>query len=149
MNGDDLKFKPHTFDVVLSFDVLEHIPNTHKHLQEVNRVLTSEGTYYFQTPNKLTNKTAEFIWKTFTHASRWDKETHCSLQTYSSLKKILKHNGFILSFEWFSPVTPHTINRIKQSFGIIPTALFKLFPWKFLPKQLQTNFYVIAKKSTK
>src|SRR5687768_2884036 len=52
MSGDSMGFGDATFDTVLSFDVLEHIPDVDKHLQEVRRVLKPKGYYLLQTPNK-------------------------------------------------------------------------------------------------
>jgi SAM-dependent methyltransferase len=39
VDGVELPYESNTFDVVMSFDVLEHIPNTDGHLKEVGRVL--------------------------------------------------------------------------------------------------------------
>ncbi|GEM_PF-5689985 len=38
-SGQDLKFNDGKFDAVLSFDVFEHIPDTNRRLNEINRVL--------------------------------------------------------------------------------------------------------------
>jgi len=54
MSGENIKFKDNSFDLVISFDVFEHIPNSDKHLQEVKRVLKPKGHYLLQTPNKWT-----------------------------------------------------------------------------------------------
>jgi len=69
MSGDAMGFSDATFDIVLSFDVLEHIPDVNKHLHEVRRVLKPKGHYLLQTPNKWTNAVFETIrWKSF---SKW------------------------------------------------------------------------------
>ena len=58
------------FDVVMSFDVLEHIPDSDRHLQEVRRVLRPGGHYVLQTPNKLTNAVFETIrWRSLRHGA--------------------------------------------------------------------------------
>ncbi|MGH7527642.1 MAG: class I SAM-dependent methyltransferase, partial [Gemmatimonadales bacterium] len=50
--GADLPFDDNAFDVVLSFDVFEHIPDSDGHLREAARVLKPRGHYLLQTPNK-------------------------------------------------------------------------------------------------
>ena len=67
MNQSDLPFDDDCFDVVLSFDVFEHIPEPDQHLREVARVLKPNGCYLLQTPNKWTNSVFETIrWRSFT-----------------------------------------------------------------------------------
>ncbi|MFX0022573.1 MAG: class I SAM-dependent methyltransferase, partial [Candidatus Hermodarchaeota archaeon] len=48
-----LPFDNSFFDIVISFDVFEHISNSDKHLQEIKRVLKPGGYYLLGTPNKL------------------------------------------------------------------------------------------------
>ncbi len=148
MSGDRLQFPNRSFDVVLSFDVLEHIPDTGKHLREVFRVLKRKGVYIFQTPNKITNRLAEFLWVTFTGKSRWPKELHCSLQTYPGLKRALSQNGFDFRFYKINPVTKHTLTRVRGGLGTVGAFAFRMFPWELLPMHLQTNFYVVARKKS-
>jgi len=42
-NGENLDFPDNTFDIVFSFGVLHHSPNTYKTIQEVHRVLKPGG----------------------------------------------------------------------------------------------------------
>lgn len=60
-SGGDMPIKDFTFDIVLSFDVLEHIPDVDTHINEVRRILKPGGFYLLQTPNKLTNVPFEII----------------------------------------------------------------------------------------
>src|SRR5262249_58323037 len=78
MSGDRLGFADRTFDLVLSFDVFEHIADSDAHLAEVRRVLRPGGAYALQTPNKWTNSVFETIrWRSFT---AW-KQDHCALHS--------------------------------------------------------------------
>ncbi len=45
-----LPFKNHSFDVVLSFEVLEYIPSTDVALSEIARVLKPRGVFIFSVP---------------------------------------------------------------------------------------------------
>src|SRR4051812_41370212 len=49
MSGTALGFGDGAFDLVLSFDVLEHIADSDAHVAEVSRVLARDGAYAFQT----------------------------------------------------------------------------------------------------
>lgn len=49
---ESLPFKDNSFDIVISFQVVEHIKNTDKYFKEINRVLKYGGTLILITPNK-------------------------------------------------------------------------------------------------
>lgn len=51
MNLGSLGFKEHTFDLIVSFQVIEHMPDLKRFLSELIRVLKSSGTIIFSTPN--------------------------------------------------------------------------------------------------
>ena len=78
-DGRKIPFKDDSFDVVLMFDVIEHVSNIQDFLKnEVYRILKEKGNFIFQTPNKIINIPWEIInQKSFT---KW-KNYHCSLQT--------------------------------------------------------------------
>ena len=48
-----LPLKEEAFDVVTSFEVLEHLERADEYLSEVDRVLKSDGTFLVSTPNAL------------------------------------------------------------------------------------------------
>lgn len=49
--GEDIRFESNSFDVVISNDVLEHVSDPQKVLQEACRVLTPGGILIFSMPN--------------------------------------------------------------------------------------------------
>jgi len=51
-DGAMLPFIDASFDVVISTDVIEHIPEVEPHIAEVARVLAPAGRYYVKTPNR-------------------------------------------------------------------------------------------------
>ncbi|GFP43540.1 2-polyprenyl-6-hydroxyphenyl methylase / 3-demethylubiquinone-9 3-methyltransferase [Candidatus Hakubella thermalkaliphila] len=52
MDAQNLAFKDRLFDVVVSFEVIEHLYNAKKYLFEVHRVLKTDGIFIISTPNK-------------------------------------------------------------------------------------------------
>lgn len=48
-----LPFRNASFDTLVSFEVIEHIPNVRKYLEEMRRVNTITGTAILSTPNRV------------------------------------------------------------------------------------------------
>lgn len=52
MDGLSLGFALDSFDLICSFEVIEHVPDEHSYLREMARVVKQEGTYIVSTPNR-------------------------------------------------------------------------------------------------
>ena len=142
-SGIELPFADEAFDIVLSFDVLEHIPDTDAHLAEVRRVLKPAGWLLLQTPNKWTNAIFETIrWRSL---SKW-RVDHCSLHNYWQLTRRLSAFGFDVSFSDVKVVTPFYREKIRQYLGAPGLLLLKLVNPDRFPIPLRTNFYVRSRK---
>lgn len=144
VTSEILPFPDNSFDVVISFDVFEHIPNSDKHLQEVNRILNTGGFYLLQTPNKFTNIIFETIkWKSLT---KWQTE-HCSLHSYWSIVKRFEKNNFeAIEFYDIHIVTEFFKLKIQRYMGQLGLYLLKIINPDKLPLSLRTNFYLKARK---
>ncbi len=143
-SGGDMPIKDLTFDIVLSFDVLEHIPDVDTHINEVRRILKPGGFYLLQTPNKLTNVPFEIIKNnSFTRYKKY----HCSLQTYWSLKKLLISHGFEVKFKKIPVMNDFIYQKIEKVFGRAGSFLLKLVNPDRLPMPIRTNFYVCGRKN--
>ena len=46
-----MAFKDSTFDVIVSFETIEHLPDDYRFLREVIRVLKPEGYFFISTPH--------------------------------------------------------------------------------------------------
>lgn len=142
MNGEKLKFRDSSFDLVLSFDVFEHIPNTDKHLNEIKRVLRSGGYYLFGTPNKITNIPWEIVQ---TRSFNKYKSYHCSLHTFRQLGRRLRKHNFDFEIIPIPILNNFTRNKVRKKFGKFGLFLFeRLNPDKW-SISLRTNFYVVAR----
>ena len=132
-----------SLDIVLSFDVLEHIPDTDSHLREVRRVLKPGGWYLLQTPNKWTNALFETIrWKSLT---AWKIE-HCSLHSHGQIKRRFARHGFTVEYYDIPLVTDFFRFKVEAYLGKFGLFLLKVLNLDALPLALRTNFYVKARK---
>jgi 2-polyprenyl-3-methyl-5-hydroxy-6-metoxy-1,4-benzoquinol methylase len=142
--AEELKFEDQTFDVVLSFDLFEHIAKVDSHISEVSRVLKGDGLYLLQTPNKYSN----VIFETLYHKTLKWRRVHPSLHTPSQLKRRFAKHGFKTQFVKMNPINEFTLNKLRKKFGPI-SSIFKHINFCRLPLVLQTNLYVIARKMPK
>jgi SAM-dependent methyltransferase len=143
VQGTTLPFPDASFDVVMSFDVFEHIPDTDAHLDEVWRVLRPGGTYVMQTPNKWTNVVFETIrWRSFTKF----REDHCSLHSLAELRRTLARHRFTPRV-WNVPVVNDFFRaKVRRYLGRPGVAALGVLNPDRLPLPLRTNLYVTAEK---
>ena len=139
--AEELPYDDESFDVVLSFDLLEHIAQVDRHISEVRRVLRGDGLYLFQTPNKYSNA----IFETLYHRTLKWRWAHPSLHTPGQLRRRLSRNGFQIQFVKMSPINEFTLEKLKK---LGPIAhVVKHLNFRRLPLALQTNLYVVARKT--
>jgi len=144
VDGITLPFPDAAFDVVMSFDVFEHIPDVDGHLRQVTRVLRPGGSYLIQTPNKWTNVVFETIrWRSFT---RFRKD-HCSLHTLGELRRRLARHGLTARVYDVPVVNDFFRRKVKQYFGAAGLVALKVLNPDRLPQALRTNLYVQGTKA--
>lgn len=136
-----LEFEDSSFDVVLSFDVFEHLKDVDRHLEEVMRILISDGYYLLQTPNKYFNSVYETV---KTRSLQW-KRYHPSLHTAGQLKRRFRKNGFDVKFVKMNIFNDYALQKLKYRW--LKKIAMRL-DFRKLPLFLQTNFFVVATKKT-
>lgn len=143
MSGAALGFPNGPFDLVISFDVFEHIRDSDAHISEVRRVLKPGGTYALQTPNKWTNSVFETIrWRSFT---RW-KADHCALHSYAEVRRRFGAHGFDVTFADVPVVNDFYRQKLRRYTGAVGPALLAVANPDRWPIPLRTNFFVIARR---
>lgn len=143
MKGEDLKFKPGSFDIVVSIETLEHIADYKKHLKEVKRVLRPDGYYFVETPNKPFN----VIWETLRGNKKGLAVWHPSLFSPKHLRSKLEELGFEVKFYKQKSFTPKSKGKLKKIFGPFGDLIAKLFPFRFLPVGFLPTLFLTAKKN--
>ena len=78
------------FDIITSFEVLEHINNPQEELHSFNKILRKGGLVYFTTPNF--NSLLRYRLKSYYDIITYPE--HLSYYTPSTIKKVFKRTGF-------------------------------------------------------
>ena len=144
VDGTSLPYPAATFDILMSFDVFEHIPDSDAHLVEVSRVLRPGGSYLLQTPNRWTNTVFETIrWHSLT---AW-RQDHCSLHSAREVRSRLSKHGFETRFYDVPVVTDFFRWKIRHHLGWPGSVLLRLVNPDRLPLPLRTNFYIEATRA--
>jgi len=141
--AETLPYDDESFEVVLSFDLFEHIAAIDKHISEVKRVLGPGGYYLFQTPNKCSNIIYETLW---TKSLQW-RRYHPSLHSPGQLRRRMARHGFETRFVKMNPINTFTEKKL-QKLGLLGKILRRV-DFRRMPLVLQTNLYVVANKISK
>lgn len=142
-NGHRIPLAKDSVDAVLMFDVIKHIPDVDRFLEEeVYRVLKPGGRFIFQTPNKLINIPWEII--NTRSLTAW-RSYHMSLQTYPSLRRLLQQAGFSsVVIERTTVLTPYKLEKVRRKAGV--PGLVVLHILERLPMHLTPNLWGHAVK---
>jgi SAM-dependent methyltransferase len=148
-SGISLPFRNGAFDLVLSFDVFEHIADSDRHLREVRRVLRPGGAYLLQTPNKWTNMLFEPIRFTrkfgVRHAFRFLQD-HCALHNYWQLLRRLRRNGFEPQCYDIPVVNEFFRGKMRRFVGPLGVKALRFVNPDRFPLPLRTDFYLYARR---
>lgn len=99
---EGLKFEDSSFDIIFAGEIIEHLYNPEKILQDINRVLSKNGALIISVPNicSLRNR-ARILGGVFPYhynssaQERWGD--HIRLFTIKSLTSLLEENGFCVN----------------------------------------------------
>jgi len=130
-----------SFDVVTSFEVIEHINNPNEDMALVNKVIRKGGAFYFTTPNF--NSISRIILK-----EKWnviDYPEHLSYYTPSTIHFLLTNNGYKKDFLITTGVS---FTRFSQSMN--SESVSKSIPVndEALRNKIEHNAFLMFAKST-
>lgn len=146
-----LPFEDGSFDIVLSLDLFEHVPESDRHLREVRRVLKKDGHYLLQTPNKWTNFPFECLrfFRKYGIRHTFDflkPPEHCALHSYRQVRNRLKKHRFDVKFYDIPVVNDFFKQKLKRFAGSFGLMMLKVIDPDKLPMPLRTNFYIEARR---
>ena len=78
MDGTNLKFKDNTFNVVVSFETIEHTISFKEMIEEFKRVTKPNGIIYLSTPNIEINSPTGVVSNPY-HTQEWDYKAFCKI----------------------------------------------------------------------
>jgi SAM-dependent methyltransferase len=150
-DATELPFEDNSFDIVLSLDLFEHVPDSDRHLTEVRRVLKNDGHYLLQTPNKWTNVPFESLrfFRKYGIRHTFDflkPPEHCALHSYRQVRKRFRKHGFTTDFYDIPVVNDFFREKLRRFAGKPGLMALKVINPDKLPMYLRTNFYVAAQR---
>ena len=92
-DAEALPFAEDSFDLLLSSDVVEHLPDLERHVSEAARVLSSGGRYLIKTPNRLA-ATPYYRLRGLYDSYFW----HPSMSSPGEMRALLERHGFDVRF---------------------------------------------------
>lgn len=134
VHGDaaDTKLKSNSFDVITSFEAIEHLKSPARFLKECNRLLKKNGVLVLSTPNK--------------HLSSGVNPFHISELYPEELARMLKQQKFkIISI--YAPKGNTVVHKEYNNPGVKGAVLRKVLP--FIPKSVKNvinDFYIAPKE---
>jgi ubiquinone/menaquinone biosynthesis C-methylase UbiE len=125
-SAEELPFEDRSFDLVACLQVLEHLSNPDKAIQEIHRVLKPGGFACIATPNLdcWSKRVAGSAW----HGYRPD---HIALRAASEWETSLKANGFQILEQGTTLFSGMPLLRLPPLILLswIPLYIFGHFPW--------------------
>jgi|GEM_PF-3402380 len=105
LEKDKIPFKDNTFDIVVSFHVVEHVRNSNNYFLEIRRVLKKGGLFICETPDF--SKTYKKIF--------YSDPTHVTPLQLDSLKKVFK----MYDYEIIYAAPSGTYSPIQKAYNLI------------------------------
>lgn len=126
-----LPFADHKFDVVISFETIEHFPQTTKFLSEVKRVLRPKGLFILSTPNGKISSLYHAKYFTSKSLATVLKKHFSGVQLFGEFKS-LKAEKAITDFMSSQNIRQNFVNTDKLGIRKFIPRLFKEKVWKYL-----------------
>lgn len=163
MDCQQLALRDSSFDVIVSFEVFEHLENAAAYLAECRRVLRPGGRLLLSTPNRVTHdlhmrsigRGNEFHINLMnsTQFVRFMKSYFPETQVFGQRRKGNWIYGILRAADVFNLrlrlIGAQRRESLQQSFGVAPPQVdARLESWAFTPRQLRqaNNFVAVCRK---
>lgn len=96
LQGDahELPFPDNCFDIVVSCETIEHLPQPERGVSEFHRVTRPGGTLFLTTPNYFNLMGLYEIYCKFRHPHRKPDQPYDRIQLFFQTRRLLKHAGW-------------------------------------------------------
>ena len=141
-DATDLKFKDSDFDAVVAIEMIEHLEDPKKFLEEAARLLRPGGNLFIKTPNRLLH---DLYYRKNERISLW----HPSVMSASELMKLLDSAGFSARFVKTKRLPAYQAKKLLSKLGPMASVVkpvVRSLPIGFLPLGLQPSLIVVAAK---
>lgn len=138
-DASSLPFAAGSFEVVITTDVIEHLPDVEQHLREVSRVLVSDGVYLVKTPNRLMAD-AYYRLRGLHDSYFW----HPSMLSPGELRATFARHGFETRMIPAKRLTGAQVAKLSGPLGL--RRLAGRLPLGWAPVVLQPHLEVVGKK---
>jgi SAM-dependent methyltransferase len=138
-DAERLPFMDATFGIVVSSDLLEHLPDANAHLAEVARVLVAGGRYYLKTPNRR-HAEAYYRLRGLHDAYFW----HPSMFTPGELRAVCARHGLRLRLLSPSRLTAAQLAKLPGPRALRTAASHAPLGW--LPPSFGPHLEAVAKR---
>lgn len=138
-DAESLPFADGAFDLVISSDVLEHLPRPPEHIAEVRRVLGTGGRYLIKTPNRHLAE-SYYLLRGLYDYNIW----HPSMVGPGEIKRLLRRNGFEAEILPGVELTAAQLRKIPT--GVLRRVVSNM-PVKYLPARLRPHIECVAIKT--
>ena len=136
-SAEEMPFATASFDSVVAGELIEHLQNPERFLQESNRVLRKGGLLFISTPNR------ESLINRLTHS--YETPVHPNLFNKKELLLLLDKNGFKVQEFFCQPYNEENSYGSKAKWSFF----FRGILHYFLPKSLQEEIVLGARKVKK
>jgi len=93
-----LPFADATFDIVISCETIEHVPNAQSALNEMHRVARPGGRLFLTTPNYLNFMGLYEIYALLRHPGRKDDQPFDRRQWFPQIRRWIRQAGWVISY---------------------------------------------------
>lgn len=137
-DAESLPFVKGSFDVVISSDVLEHLPDVRRHITEIHRVLAPGGRYLFKTPNRHLAE-SYYLLRGLYDYNIW----HPSMVGPGEAKRLLRRSGFDTRILPVEELTAAQLRKVPTRIG---RRVVRHLPVRYLPARLRPHIECVAVK---